>query len=80
MTTLEVSCEQGDAAIEKAYGISLADVIERVEKDESLTSARRRQLSSGVRTACRVMGANPRFVPAEPRNLRVRLNAIGSSE
>jgi len=76
MTTLAFSSGQSDAAIEKAYGVSLADVIERVDQDESLTSARRRQLLSGVRTACRVMGANPRFVPAEPRNLRVRLNAI----
>src|SRR5271168_3088705 len=76
MTTHENSSEQGNSADGIAQGISLGDVIERVGKIEGLSLARCRQLQSGVRTACRVMRANPRFVPAEPRNLRIRLNAI----
>ena len=76
MTTHENSSEQNNPADGIAHGISLGDVIERVGKIEGLSPARCRQLQSGVRSACRIMRVNPRFVSAEPRNLRVRLNAI----
>jgi hypothetical protein len=76
MTAQGNSRMDGDPAVEKAHGVSLADVIERVGELRHLSLGRRRRLQSGVRTVCKVLRANPRFVPAEPRNLRIRLAAV----
>ncbi len=76
MTTSELSSKQGPQAVEQAFGPSLADVMAWIEGDRSLDPIPRRQILSAIRTACRVFRANPKQVPAEPRHLRLRLNAV----
>ena len=76
METLELSREPSQGAIGPIPGISIADVIARLEADPSLSPARRLAMLSALRTMCRVLSASPRSVPAEFRNLRRRLEGV----
>jgi hypothetical protein len=72
----ELSREPNGGETKPGDLVTVADVIARLEADEGLGSARRAEMLSALRTICRVLNANPRFVFAEPRNLRQRLNGI----
>jgi integrase len=73
---MEGSHESDGEASEPAKLLTIADVIARLEADDGLGSVRRAEMLSALRTICRVLNANPQFVPAEPRNLRQRLHGI----
>jgi hypothetical protein len=76
MKRAELSREPNGGKTKPGDRVTVADVIARLEADEGLGSARRAEMLSALRTICRVLNANPRFVFAEPRNLRQRLNGI----
>lgn len=56
--------------------VTLDMVIARIEADTELDARRQREMLSALRTICRLLGADPAMVPAEPRNLRQRLGTI----
>src|SRR5215468_7419327 len=56
--------------------ITLATVISRIESDPMVEARKRGEMLSALRTICRVLDAPPATVPAEPRNLRLRLENI----
>jgi integrase len=76
MESMEGSREPDGEASEPAKPLTIADVIARLEADDGLGSARRAEMLSALRSICRVLNANPQFVPAEPRNLRQRLHGV----
>ncbi len=76
MLTPELSSNPGCEPINRAYGMSLADVMEKIENDQTLEPTPKKKMLSAIRTACRVFRANPKFVPAEPRNLSRCLDGI----
>jgi integrase len=53
--------------------VTLADVLQHLATDQGLDRARMREMCSAIRRFCRVLGAEPSLVPAEPRQLRPRL-------
>ncbi len=55
---------------------TLADVLRHLEGDLGLDRRRRGEMCSALRTVCRVLGADPGSVPAEPRHLRLRLAKV----
>ncbi len=66
MLTPELSSSPGCAPINRAFGMSLADVMEKIENDQTLEPTPKKKMLSAIRTACRVFRANPKFVPAGP--------------
>jgi integrase len=60
-------------AIIEALTFTLADVLRRLEADESLDPQRRREMQSAVRTVSRALGADHGLIPVEPRYLRPKL-------
>jgi integrase len=56
--------------------ITLATVISRIENDQTIETRKRGEMLSGLRTICRLLDVPPGAVPAEPRNLRKRLETI----
>src|SRR5579864_5242069 len=59
-----------------ARAMTIADVIRRIELDDTLRPRRRRQFMSALRTLCRQLGTKPTTVPAHPQILRQRLEEI----
>ncbi|MGC2081465.1 MAG: hypothetical protein WA728_36705, partial [Xanthobacteraceae bacterium] len=53
--------------------VTLADVLRRLEADESLDVQRRGEMQSAVRSVGRALSADPSLIPAEPRYLRPKL-------
>ncbi len=76
MLTPELSSNPGCEPINRAFGMSLADVMVRIENDQTLELTPKKKMLSAIRTVCRVFRANPKFVPAEPRNLSRRFKAV----
>ncbi len=56
-----------------AATVTLADVLFRLDEDEGLDQRLAREMRSAIHTVCRVIGADPGLVLAEPRQLRPRL-------
>jgi integrase len=56
--------------------VTLADVLRRLEVDQSLDPQRKRELQSAVRTLSRALRADPHLIPAEPRYLRPKLSKL----
>jgi integrase len=56
--------------------ITIATVIQRLESNQALDARKRGEMLSALRTICRLLDTAPGAVPAEPRNLRKRLEAI----
>ena len=46
--------------------VTLADVLFRLDEDEGLEQRRAREMRSAIHTVCRVIGADPGLVLAEP--------------
>ncbi len=76
MLTVELSSSPGCEPVNRAFGMSLADVMEKIENDQTLEPTPKKKMLSAIRTACRVFRANAKFVPAEPRNLSRRFKDI----
>ena len=57
-------------------GLTLADVLERLAPDQTLSSKRRRDLSSCVRRASGLLARNPGSTPADTRALAYALDRI----
>jgi len=55
---------------------SLADVLAAIEQATDLSPARRRDLSSAVRAVCKALGRQPADIPADPAQLRRRLEGL----
>jgi integrase len=55
---------------------TLADVINGIEANDSLSESRRRDICSAVRTLARLLNKSPEEVPASPSWLRRRLNNV----
>jgi hypothetical protein len=55
---------------------TLADAMVRLEADESLAPARRRDLVSALNCLARIIGSDPAGIPAHPRFLRGRMKDI----
>ena len=53
--------------------VTLADVLRRLNADDSLDQRRAGEMRSAIHTVCRVLAADPGLVLAEPRQLRPRL-------
>ena len=53
--------------------VTLADVLRRLEHDDSLDQRRAGEMRSAINTVCRVLASDPGLVLAEPRHLRPRL-------
>jgi len=53
--------------------MTIADVIDFIESDKALAVKRRRDLASSLRTLCRLLGADPSIVVADPARLREQL-------
>lgn len=56
--------------------VTLSTVISRIESDASIEPRKRGEMLSALRKICRVLDAPPSAVPAEPRNLCLRLETI----
>ena len=52
---------------------TLADVLRRLEADGGIDPRRAGEMRSAISTVCRVLGADPSLVFAEPRQLRPKL-------
>jgi integrase len=76
MLTPQLSSSPGCEPINRAFGMSLADVMEKIENDQTLDLIPKRKMLSAIRTVCRIFRANPKFVPAEPRVLSQRFRDI----
>ena len=57
-------------------GLTFADVLGQVEGDVGLDRRRCAEMCSALRTVCRVLGADPGLVTADPRQLRVMLAKV----
>jgi hypothetical protein len=57
-------------------GLTLADVIVRLDADPGLAPRRRAELLSAVQTLCRLLNAAPDAIPAQPKILRQRLATV----
>jgi len=53
--------------------VTLADILSRLEADEGPDRRRAGEMRSAIKTVCRVLGADPGLMPAEPCQLRPRL-------
>ena len=56
--------------------VSLADVLRCLEADDGLDPRAAGEMRSAIHTVCRVLGADPSLVLAEPRQLRPRLAKV----
>jgi integrase len=56
--------------------VTLADVIERLRADATLSPRRRDDLCSALRTVSRALGLDPSMLAADPRSLRQRLSQL----
>jgi integrase len=56
--------------------VTLADVLRRLEADQTLDPPRRREMRSAINTLCRALGTDPSAVPAGPRQLRQKLSKL----
>ena len=56
-----------------AATMTLADILLWLEADDGLDRRRACEMRSAIKTVCRVLGAEPGLIPAEPRQLRPRL-------
>ena len=66
----------GTASSREPSTITLATVISRLESDRSIEKRKRGEMLSALRKICRVLDSPPNAVPAEPRNLCLRLETI----
>src|SRR6267154_6239853 len=76
MEGVGVSREPAEEASEPAPVVTLADVVARLEADPDLDPGSRGQMLSAIRTLCRLLKTAPSMVPAEPRNLCLRMGQI----
>ncbi len=68
-----IACPRTVTVSSTAAAVTLADVLQRLEADDSLEPRRVAEMRSAIKTVCRVFGAHPSLVPAEPRQLRPKL-------
>jgi integrase len=66
----------GDPVSRAAFGLTLADVLTAVGAAVELSTARRQDMASAVRTVARAFGRSPELVPADPALLGRRLAEI----
>jgi integrase len=76
MEGVGVSREPAEQASEPAPVITLAEVVARLEANPDLDPGSRAQMLSAIRTLCRLLKTAPSMVPAEPRNLTLRMAQI----
>jgi hypothetical protein len=55
---------------------TLGDVLRHLEADLGTATRRCREMSSAVRTICRILGLDPDSIPADPRHLRAVLARV----
>lgn len=75
LENLAQSRDQPESAVQIA-GVSLADVIARIEADQNLAAARKREMLSALRSISRILTAAGQPLSAEPRLLRQHLNGV----
>ena len=56
--------------------MTLANVLERIDSDESLSTQRRRNLCSSIRSLGKLMGKNLQYLPAHPGYYRPFFNQL----
>src|SRR4029077_11165057 len=76
MEGVGVSREPAEQALEPASVVTLTEVMTRLEADPDLDPGSRAQMLSAIRTLCRLLKTAPSMVPAEPRNLCLRMGQI----
>src|SRR5262245_19775393 len=76
MEAVGVSRALAEEASEPAAVVTLAEVMTRLEADVDLDPGSRAQMLSAIRTLCRLLKTAPSMVPAEPRNLTLRMAQI----
>src|SRR5690348_17280250 len=76
MEGVGVSREPAEEASEPPPIVTLAGVMARLEADADLDPGSRAQMLSAIRTLCRLLKTAPSMVPAEPRNLTLRMAQI----
>ena len=77
MEGVGVSREPAEEASGPAPGsVTLAEVMARLEAIPDLDPGSRAQMFSAIRTLCRLLKTAPSMVPAEPRNLTLRMAQI----
>jgi integrase len=76
MEGVGVSREPAEQASGPALILTLADVMARLEADPDLAPGSVAQMLSAIRTLCRLLKTTPSMVPAEPRNLSLRIDQI----
>lgn len=56
--------------------VTMAEVIDKISSDESLTSTRRRDLSSATRRICELLDRDPSTLPADVSTLRAGVSGL----
>lgn len=74
MTTSPMSCESEAAIPTSLLGPTLADLLELVPGLDGVSAQARQNMKTGIRTLCRVLDRQPRFVPIAATALRKMFN------